>query len=216
MTQVSLRYDILLCLLIGIGLSFIPVKIIEAMLPKAYETYSKEHTVSEGTIGGIAPEDTFKAQNIEDLLSHDTFTVVSPGMEYRNKGLGYYGNYSMYMLTLPSQETVAAIINEESVKRSEDIFIGDSILPVGKIVYEDLSQNQTFLHQIEAAEKLSRTDFYVDMLGNGGKLGQDDFNEIPILLARYLTVIISFPILHMIGSRIGIFPYFFEPKNKKH
>lgn len=215
MSHPALRYDLLICILIGLGLSFIPVKILEAVLPQAYEKHIEKHTVSEGDIGGVAPKDTFKAQNINDLLSHDTFTVVSPGMEYRNIGMGYYGDYCMYMLTLPSKETIAAIINESSVQRTDDdIFMGDSILPVGKIIYEDLSAHPTFLGQIEAVQKLSRTDFYVDMLGTGGYYDQEDFFELPILVARFLTIVISFPILHTIGSKIGIFPYFFEPKNK--
>lgn len=212
----DLRYDLLICILIGLGISFIPVKLLETVLPQVYEKHLEKHTVSEGDIGGVAPKDAFKAQNINDLLSHDTFTVVSPGMEYRNTGMGFYGDYCMYMLTLPSKETVAALINEDSVQRTDDdIFKGDSILPLGKIVYEDLSANPTFLNQIEAAEKLSRTDFYVDMRGNGWHYGQEDFFEFPILIARFLTIVISFPILHTIGSKIGIFPYFFEPKNKE-
>lgn len=215
MRYTHLRYDILLCLLIGLMLSYIPVRIIEAILPGVYESYVEKHTVAEGDIGGIAGENISRARRIKDLLDHDTFTVVSPGTEYKNKGAGYYKNHYMYMLTLPSGETVAAIINEESVQRTEDDFFSeDSILPVGCIVYEDLTQNQTFLNQIESNENLSRTDFYIDMMGNGGKVSQQDYYDFPIDLARAITIVISFPILHMLGSRIGIFPYFFEPKNK--
>lgn len=215
MRYTHLRYDILLCLLIGLMLSYIPVRIIEAILPGVYESYVEKHTVAEGDIGGIAGENISRARRIKDLLDHDTFTVVSPGTEYKNKGAGYYKNHYMQMLTLPSGETVAAIINEESVQRTEDDFFSeDSILPVGCIVYEDLTQNQTFLNQIEYNENLSRTDFYIDMMGNGGKVSQQDYYDFPIDLARAITIIISFPILHMLGSRIGIFPYFFEPKNK--
>ena len=78
------------------------MKIAEKVLPQKYEEYSKEHTVEEGDIGGVAKEDVFKAQSIEDLLSHDTFTVVSPGIEYRNRGGGFYNDGYMDALTLPN------------------------------------------------------------------------------------------------------------------
>lgn len=203
-------------LLLAYVISLIPVAIIKKSLPEKYEDYKNEHTVSDGDIGGIAGEDVFRAQSIEDLLSHDTFTVISPGIEYRNKGAGYYGNYYMQVLTLPSGERVAAIYNTESVQKVGDsIYSGDSILPVGKIVYEDLTQNETFINQIEYKEKLSRTDFYVDMMGTGGKVSESDFGEAKTLPVQMITVVVAFPIIHALGSKIGVFPYFFAPKKKK-
>ena len=211
-----LRFDIWLCLLISVGLSFIPAKILEAVLPQQYEEYVEEHTVAEGEIGGKAGEDVFRAQNVEDLLNHDTFTVISPGFEYMNKGGGYHGGIYMHALTLPSGEKIAARINTENIQKEGDSFSrGNSTLPVGKIVYEDLSQDTYFINQIEYKEQLTRTDFYIDMLGNGGKLSQEDYSEAPTMLAQILTVVIAFPILHWLGSKFGIFPYFFPPKEKK-
>lgn len=212
----NLRFDIWLCLLLSFLISLIPVKIAESILPQKYESYVEEHTVADGDIGGVADESVYRAQNVEDLLSHNTFTVVSPGIEYRNHGAGYYGGYYMHALTLPSGERVAARINMDSVQSTGDsIFSGDSILPVGNIVYEDLTSNETFISQIEYKEKLSRTDFYVDMLGNGGKLSEEDYTQVPITMIQVITIIIAFPIFHSLGARIGIFPYFWAPKNKK-
>lgn len=211
-----LRFDIWLCLAISVLLSFIPVKIAGKILPKQYEKYVEEHTVESGDIGGIADENVHRAQNVEELLAHDTFTVISPGIEYCNRGAGYHGKYYMQALTLPSGEKIAAIINNDSVQKTgETIYDGDSILPVGKIVYEDLSKDEYFINQIEYKEKLSRTDFYIDMLGDGGKVSQEDYTEAPTMMIQILTVLISFPIFHAIGSKIGIFPYFFPPKEKK-
>lgn len=211
-----LRFDIWLCLLIGFLISFIPVKIAENVLPKKYESYVEEHTVADGEIGGIASESVYKAQNVEDLLSYDTFTVVSPGIEYCNRGAGYHGSYYMYALTLPSGERVAAIINSDSVQRTgETIYDGDTILPVGHIVYEDLTKDTSFITQIEHSEKLSRTDFYVDMLGKGGKVSQEDYTEAPVMMIQIITIIVAFAIFHSIGAKLGIFPYFFPPKQKK-
>ncbi len=212
----QLRFDIWVCLLIAFLISLGTVKIAEQMLPKKYEEYAEEHTVEDGDIGGKADETVYRAQNVEDLLSHDTFTVVSPGIEYRNRGGGYYDGDYMHSLTLPSGERIAARINIDSVQQTGDsIYSGDSILPVGKIVYEDLTKNETFLNQIQFKEDLTRTDFYIDMIGNGGKVSKDDYTETSTTMVQILTVIIAFPILHMIGSKIGIFPAFFSIKKKE-
>lgn len=211
-----LRFDIWLCLAISVLLSFIPVKIAEKVLPKQYESYVEEHTVADGDIGGVADENVYRAQNVEELLAHDTFTVISPGIEYRNRGAGYHGQYYMQALTLPSGERVAAIINNDSVQKTgETIYDGDSILPVGRIVYEDLTKDEYFINQIEHSEKLSRTDFYVDMLGEGGKISQENYTENSTMMLQIITVLIAFPIFHALGSKVGIFPYFFPPKEKK-
>lgn len=211
-----LRFDIWLCLLISVLISMIPVKISERILPQKYDSYAEEHIVADGDIGGIADESIYKAENVEDLLAHDKFTVVSPGIEYCNRGAGYYEGYYMYALTLPSGEKVSARINMDSVQHTgDDIYSGNSILPVGNIVYEDLTSSETFIDQIEYKEKLSRTDFYVDMLGNGGKVSQEDYTETTITMIQVIAVIIVFPIIHAIGARLGIFPYFWAPRKKK-
>lgn len=211
-----LRFDIWFCLGLSFLIGFIPVKITQIILKHNYPSYVKQHTVSSKEIGGIPDNSMYQAQNIEDLLSHDTFTIVSPGIEYRNKGGGYHNNYYMHAVTLPSGEKVAALINEENVKHIGDsIYSGDSILPLGKVVYEDLTQDKSFIHQIEYKEKLTRTDFYIDMLGNGGKVSEHDYVRAPSTIVQLLTIILLFPLFHMIGAKIGIFPYFFAPKNQK-
>ena len=216
MRRTSLRFDIWVCLALAYLISLLPVKIVEKLMPAQYENYVEEHTVSDGEIGGAAGESVFRAQSVADLESHETFTIVSDGIEYRNRGAGYYGSWYMHAVTLPSGELVAACVNEDAVQQmGDDIFSGDNILPVGRLVYEDLSENETFLNQIEYKEPLSRTDFYVDMLGNGGKLSEEDYTQIPTLIIQLVTVFICFPILHMLGSKLGIFPYFFPPKKKK-
>lgn len=212
----QLRFDVWVCLALAFLGSFVPVKLAERIMAKTYADYDAAHTVADGDIGGKAGADVFRAQSVEDLLSHDTFTVVSPGIQYANRGAGYHGSYYMHALTLPSGELVAMVYNSEGLQTTgEDIYSGDTILPVGRVVYEDLSQDESFLSQIEHSEKLSRTDFYVDMLGTGGKMTEEDYQEVPRLMVQLLSVVIFFPLLHMAGSKVGIFPYFFPPKQKK-
>ena len=199
-----LRFDIWLCLALSFLVSLGTVKIVEGILPKKYEDYVQEHIVEDGNIGGKAGEDVYRAQNVEDLLNNETFTIISPGIEYCNKGAGYYDNFYMYSVTLPSGERIA-----------DSMYSGDSILPVGRIVYEDLTSNEYFINQIEYSEELSRKDFYIDMIGNGGKLSKEDYTETPILITQLLTIFIMFPIFHTIGSKLGIFPTFFSFKKKK-
>lgn len=211
-----LRFDIWFCLLLSFLLSMGTVKIVELFLPDAYESYVEEHTVLDGDIGGKAGEDVFRVTSVKDVLEHDTFTIISPGIEYRNRGAGYFDGKYMYAVKLPSGERVAALINMESVQNTgESIYSGDSILPVGKVIYQDLTTSENFLMQIEHSEPLDRKDFYIDMIGNGGKLSKEDYTSVPKLTIQIATIIISFPIFHMIGSKIGIFPYFFAPRHKK-
>lgn len=210
-----LRFDIWLCLLLALFVSILPASLTERFLSRNYENYVEEHTVAEGEIGGMAGADVFRAQTIEDLETHDTFTVVSPGIEYRNRGAGYYGNQYLHALTLPSGERVAAAINMENVQTEGEYYSGEATLPVGKTVWEDLTPNENFISQIEYSEPLSRRDFYIDMMGSGGKVSRDDYTEPAVMLARVLTVIIFFPLFHALGSRLGIFPAFFTRRKKQ-
>lgn len=215
MRRRMLRFDIWLCLLLAFGVSLGAVKVSKLVLAKTYEGYAQEHTVADGDIGGKAGAEVFRAQSVEDLLSHDTFTILSDGIEYRNRGGGYYGNYFMNAVTLPSGELVAAVINGESVQTEGDYFSGVNTLPVGRVVYEELTSNESFIGQIEYSEPLSRTDFYVDMLGNGGKASQEDYTENYSIVVEVATIVVCFPIFHSIGAKLGIFPYFFPPRKKK-
>ncbi len=210
-----LRFDIWLCLLFSVLLATGAGKIATNILEKKYETYTEEHKVDANEIGGIAKEDVFRAESIEDLLSHDTFTIVSPGIEYRNKGAGYYKGMYLYAVTLPSGEKVAARVNSDSVTHEGDsIYSGDSILPVGRIIEADLSSEETFISQIEYREKLDRKDFYIDMVGEAEVISDEYYVDGTAILIELLVVVITFPIFHTIGSKIGIFPYIFPPKEK--
>lgn len=211
-----LRFDLWLCLLISFLISYIPTNIVKNIYVKNYDSYAEKHNVNENDIGGLASEEIKRVSSVEEILQNEKFTVVSSGIKYMNEGAGYHNNYYMYALTLPSGERIAALINMESVQNTgETIYDGNSIMPVGKIVYDDLSKDSNFLEQIEHSKKLSRYDFYIDMLGNGGKQNIEDYVEISIIITRIVSIIVCFILFHMLGSKIGIFPYFIEPKAKK-
>lgn len=210
-----LRYDIWICLLLGFLAGLGVEQIAKNFLTQEYETHKAEHVVSSGEIGGPATGETFRAKNVSDLTSHQTFTVISPGIEYRNRGAGYYDGMYLHALTLPSGEIVAARINTEAVTKAnpnDDYYSGDSILPIGQIVQADLTDHPTFLSQIEFKEPLSRHDFYVDMVGNAAIASEESFIEAPSLLLQFVTLIVVFALTHYLGSKIGIFPAFYTRK----
>lgn len=211
-----LSFDAWLCLLLSMLLALGTGKLTELITVPVYEQHLENHKPVDGEIGGQAGETVFRAQNVEDLLSHDTFTVLSPGIEYRNRGAGYYGGKYFQALTLPSGELVAAWINGDSVQEigGTDYFTSDKILPVGRVIYEDLTENETFLGQIEFSEPLSRRDFYVDMVGDTAVMSEEQAFETPKLIVQVLTVCIAFPLFHMLGSKLGLFSAYFSKKKK--
>ena len=213
-----LPFDIWLCLALAFLVSMGTGKVAGILAEKNYAAQVEAHKPVDGEIGGAAGEEVFQAQSVQDLLSHDTFTVISPGIEYRNRGAGYYGGKYFQALTLPSGELVAAWINEESVQMlgGDDYYTTDKRLPLGRVVYEDLTSSETFLDQIQHSEPLSRTDFYVDMVGDTAVLNEEQATETPVLMVQLATIVVVMPLLHMLGSKLGIFPaYFVRKKNKK-
>lgn len=212
-----LSFDAWLCLLLSMLVAMGTGKLAEMIAVPVYQQHLEEHKPVDGEIGGQAGEEVFRAQTVADLLSHDTFTVVSPGIQYRNRGSGYYGGRYFQALTLPSGELVAAWINDESVQQEggSDYYTSEKILPLGRVIYEDLTQNETFLSQIEFSEPLSRTDFYIDMVGDTAVMNEEQALGAPKLLTQVVTVIVLFPLFHMLGSKLGLFGAYFSFKKKK-
>lgn len=210
-----LRFDIWLCMLLAYGFSLGTSKLTTMLLPPAYESYVEEHTVADGEIGGKAGVDIPRIQSVEELLKEERFTIVSPGIEYRNRGAGYHDGVYTYAVTLPSGEVIAAVINMENVQQEGDYYTSDHTLPVGQVVYDDLSKDEYFMKQIQYGGELSRTDFYVDMRGNGGTVSQEDYTGHYAGIVQVATIFISFPLFHSFGAHLGIFPFFITPKRKE-
>ena len=159
----KLRFDMLICFLLAALMVFGTEKILPVFYSALYDKYLEAHTVEDGDIGGIAGDDVYRAQNVDELLSHDTFTVKVGHSAIMLADTGYFGDHYLRNLELPSGERIAACINNDAMQRNfEDDFY---IMPVGKVVKADLSADTEFLSQIEASQELSRTDFYLDMSG---------------------------------------------------
>lgn len=222
MRRYILRFDIWLTMLVAYGLAAGAGKLVDLIVPVPdYEAYVEEHAVPAGEIGGEAGDDVFAAQSVEDLLSHDTFTILSEGIAYRNEGGGYFGGKFLYNVALPSGERVAASINTQNVVKpnGDDYYVGLSRLPVGRVVYADLSEDDYFMEQISyrhEEQALTRTDFYVDMVGDGMVMDQESYesNSYKVILQAAVFIIV-FPLFHSFGAKFGIFPYFLPPRNRK-
>ncbi|MBR1853881.1 MAG: hypothetical protein IJ794_12195, partial [Lachnospiraceae bacterium] len=91
---------------------------------------------------------------------------------------------------------------------------GDMILPVGRVVYEDLTSNELFLKQIEHGGALSRRDFYVDMAGTAVLTRKTDTMDTAKTLAQIITVMILYPIFHALGSKLGLWDPYFRKRNQ--
>lgn len=215
---VHLRGDIVICILLGFVASLGTAWLARLVLPVLYEGYVEKNAIAENEVGGPAGEEVFRAQSVEDLLSHDVFTVVSPGIKYYNNGSAMYNGKTAEELMLPSGEFVMAVINRQSIQYTgEDAFSGDNILPVGRVVFEELedSDNPDFLEQIQRRGPLARTDFYVDMSGTGGLIYEEEYNSRWIGVVQAVTIAVCFPVFHSIGSKLGLFPFFFTPKKRE-
>lgn len=211
-----LRFDIWFCLLLSYLVAMGVGKSMDVLMPNAYEKYEQEHIVASGEIGGIALDDVFRVQNVDDILSHDQFTIISPGITYRNEGAGYFDGKYLYNVVLPSGQRVAAYINMDSVQQTgEDIYSGDSILPVGCVVKANLKEEENFMEQIEYGYPLSRTDFYIDMVGKGAKMNEETYSETSKIIPQLVSGFITFACVHALGSKFGIFPAFFSFKKKQ-
>ncbi len=216
MRRYILPFDVWVCLALGCLVALGTGKIAEQVTKVSYDAVAEARAPVDGEIGGRVEEKAFQAQSVDDLLSHETFTVASHGIEYRNLGGGYYDGRYFQALTLPSGERVAAWINEESVTSlGEDYFTSDKLLPMGRVIYEDLTQSESFLEQIEYSEPLSRHDFYVDMVGETAIVSEEDTLNTAKMVTQVVTVLIVLPLTHMLGSKLGLWGYYFPPKKKK-
>jgi len=206
-----------LCFLLSALVAWGTGTVAEKIAAQVYESHVEAHAPVAGEIGGPAGADAFRAQSVSDLLSHETFTIVSPGIEYRNRGAGYYGGRYLYAVTLPSGEIVAAWVNGDSVQEEggHDYYSSDKILPLGRVVYEDLRSSENFLSQIEHSEPLSRRDFYIDMVGATAVMAEEDALGLPKMLTQIVSVVVSFPLFHALGSKLGLWGAYFPPKKRE-
>ena len=153
----KIRFDVLICIILSALVVLGITKVLPVFYSMLYDRYTQTHMVSDGDIGGKAGEDVYRAQSVEEILSHNTFTVQVEYGSLLTADTDYFGDTYLLNLELPSGERVAACINNAAMQKNdeEDYFI----MPVGKVVEADLSRDAEFISGIERSDALSRTDF---------------------------------------------------------
>ena len=86
-----LRFDIWLTLLVATLAAGGAGKLVDAIAPTDHEEHVEKQVAADGDVGGKAGDDVFAANSVDDLLSHDTFTILSDGIAYRNEGFRWAG-----------------------------------------------------------------------------------------------------------------------------
>lgn len=85
----SLPYDAAICLclaaLIAWGVGILTGKVAESSWERQKEKLAPE----SGEVGGIAGKEVFRVETVEDMLSHDTFTIECPYHNFYNDGTGW-------------------------------------------------------------------------------------------------------------------------------
>jgi len=211
----KIRFDVLICIILSalvvLGIS----KALPIFYSMLYDRYAQTHMVSDGDVGGKAGEDVYRVQSVEEILSHDTFTVQAEYGSVMTADTGYFGGIYLLNLELPSGERVAACINDDAMQENyeEDYFL----MPVGKVVEADLSKDAEFISRIEHSEALSRTDFYLDMNGNGatGLVSAESYDKQYTVYIQAIAAVLNFVIFHVLGCKLGLFPQLIPIKRKK-
>ena len=212
-----LPFDVWVCLGLSLLMAWGAGAVAQRIANTRYQVHVQAHAPVAGEVGGAAGPEVVRVRSVEELLRCEEFTVVSPGIEYRNRGGGYYKGRYCYAVTLPSGERVAAWVNGDSVQEEggSDYYSSDKILPVGRVVYEDLEADPAFLGQIEFKEPLSRHDFYIDMVGQTAVASQEQVLDVSKMMTQIVTVAVCFPLFHAGGAKLGLWGYYFPPKKKQ-
>lgn len=209
-----MRFDVWLSFLLAFGVAYLVGLGVDKITEQTYEGYRESRQVEEGAVGGVATDDVYRITCIDDIRSHELFTLETEGISYRNEGGGYFGGRFLDSVELPSGERVAMWINNENVVSDGDYFTGMNTLPVGRLVEADLTSDEYFMEQInhDGSRPLTATDFYVDMVGEGGYVSEDSYKEGYKTWAQIIVGFLAFALIHNLGARIGIFPYIIVPK----
>lgn len=211
----KIRFDVLICIILSALVVLGTGKVLPVFYSALYDRYTRAHTVSDGDIGGEAGEDVYRVLSVEDILSHNTFTVQVEYGSLLTADSDYFGDIYLMNLELPSGERVAASINNDAMQQNyeENYYI----MPVGKVVEADLSEDAEFISGIERSDALSRTDFYLDMSGNSGSglVSAERYDEQYTIYIKAIVGVLCFIAFHVIGCKMGLFPRLIPMKRKK-
>lgn len=104
----------------------------------------------------------------------------------------------------------------------EDSTMGEQILPVGKVVYEDCEAYDLIKSQKKGYVVID--DFYIDMDGEAGASKTVSGGSVAVVWGVTILIpVLAFAVmlglilgLHAIGGKVGIFPPLFPKKKKRN
>lgn len=201
------RHRFATCVLLVMPVVFlISIFLPPVIAPLLYPYYASQFHVGDGDVGSPASADTPAASSIAEMMENERFTV-HPADPYWDdiEGPVILDNVRYYALLLPSGERISARVRMKAVTESGSEDLPDT-LPVGtlrRIEPKEIRGNGAEL-------RLTTTEYYVDMIGDFGKiLSQKDFSYD---LGRKL-ILLYFPLIFLFrvaGVHLGLFsPTFF-------
>lgn len=94
-----IRNDVLICFIVAYLVTWGAGSLTERVAAQMYENYVESNRVADGEIGGKAGEEVFRVQSVEDILSHDRFTMVADINMVRVLAGGYFGRTYLRQFT---------------------------------------------------------------------------------------------------------------------
>lgn len=137
----------------------------------AYPAYIESLAIDPGDVGADPIESTPKARSVADMETMDTFYAI--GREFPSNAYTL-DNRVYYIMILESGERVLARINFDHAEKLDGRRYR---LPVGRWVPLELSDDGARILSYNSTA-MDRDDYYMDMLGDFGKLySEDDYFE---------------------------------------
>ena len=128
----------------------------------AYPAYIESLAMDPGDVGGEPVESTPKARSVADMEAQDIFFVTGDVITNTVRTID---NRNFYFVTLDSGECLAALINFE---HAEEVDVFRYRLPVGRLAPLKLSSEGQRILSYDAY-RLTRSDCYIDMVGDFGR-----------------------------------------------
>ena len=75
MRRYRMRFDVWLSFLLACGIAYLVGLGVDKITERTYEGYRESRLVEDGVVGGAATEDIYRITCIDDIKSHELFTL---------------------------------------------------------------------------------------------------------------------------------------------
>ncbi len=205
----ALRWDIFLTVLLAFLLGSGAQWCANQLAHGRYEAYQAEHAAEAGTVGAPATDGLVRAKTMADLENNQFFTLEMGQVTYISNSPGpWIDGFRWSIFTLDDGTRIAAKVNGDSVVYRDTsvgyITSSDAILPVGTLVYEELTDEQ--IEAMDQYHGVTVTNCYIDMEGGHATISESDFTDYMGLTVFFAVFVLSFLLIRLIGVRTRLFP----------